>query len=90
MSEGNIKSNNKKFDTLSKNNLNNTLWLSNDNLKMVKVLSSTENFVEFSEAGTIKKVKSDDFQYNFNQIDLDTRFYNGIPTSYLGNDPIWF
>lgn len=90
MSEGNIKSNNKKFDTSSKNNLNNTLWLSNDNLKMVKVLSSTENFVEFSEAGTIKKVKSDDFQSDFNQIDLDTRLYNGIPTSYLGNDPIWF
>lgn len=90
MSEGNIKSNNKKFDTSGKNNLNNTLWLSNDNLKMVKVLSSTENFVEFSEAGTIKKVKSDDFQSDFNQIDLDTRLYNGIPTSYLGNDPIWF
>jgi hypothetical protein len=90
MSDGSIKSNIKNIDNSSKNNLSNTIWLSNDNFKMVKVLSSTKNFLEFSEAGTIKKVKSDDFESNYNEIDLDTKLYNGIPTSYLGNDPVWF
>lgn len=90
MSDKSIKSNIKNIDNSSKNNLSNTIWLSNDNFKMVKVLSSTENFVEFLEAGTIKKVKSDDFEFNYNEIDLDTKLYNGIPTSYLGNDPVWF
>lgn len=90
MSDRSIKSNIKNIDNSSKNNLSNTIWLSNDNFKMVKVLSSTENFVEFLEAGTIKKVKSDDFESNYNEIDLDTKLYNGIPTSYLGNDPVWF
>lgn len=72
------------------NNKINSRWVSNDKLKLVKVISSCDNFVEYIESGVIKKVKSDDFENEFKEIDLDTRLYNGIPTSYIGNDPIWF
>lgn len=72
------------------NNIINSRWVSNDKLKLVKVTSSCDNFIEYIEAGAIKKVKSDDFENEFKEIDLDTRLYNGIPTSYIGNDSIWF
>jgi len=72
------------------NNIINSRWVSNDQLKLVKVTSSCDNFVEYIEAGCIKKVKSDEFEKKFKEVDLDTRLYNGIPTSYVGNDPIWF
>jgi len=72
------------------NNIIHTIWVSNDQLKLVKVTSSCDNFIEYIEAGAIKNVKSDDFENDFKEVDLDTRLYNGIPTSYMGNDPIWF
>lgn len=72
------------------NNIIHSRWVSNDQLKLVKVTSSFDNFIEYSEAGSIKKVKSHDFEKEFKQVDLDSRIYNGIPISYMGNDPIWF
>lgn len=72
------------------NNIIDSIWVSNDQLKLVKVISSCDNFIEYNEAGTIKKVKSHDFENEFKEVDVDTRLHNGIPTSYMGNDPIWF
>jgi hypothetical protein len=65
-------------------------WMSNDNLKLVKITKSSNDIVEYSESGRIKKIGSDEFLDNFKPVDLDTSLHNGIPNAYMGNEPIWF